>query len=118
MARNFKPNMPFSVPMKLLIPTYTVVKGSRVPTFPGPDDAPLIYGSFRTFGGTESTVNDVYTVIATGTIDTWYRPDIKADCQIYICATGETYKINGQPENIEMRNQYMQIRVEKIGGGA
>ena len=120
MARAFKPIMPFSVPMKLLIPSTGKAHGTTTKTFPDPADekVPLIYGSFRTFGGTENMENGLYTVFDTATIDTWYRPDITSDCRLYICQTGETYEIKGTPENIDMRNQYMQIKVQKIGGKA
>lgn len=118
MARNYRPITPFSVPMKLLIPTTTRVKGTPVKTYPEPENAPTIYGSFRTFGGTENFENNLYTIIDTATIETWYRPDITSDCRLYICATGDTYHVKGTPENIEMRNQFLQIKVEKIGGKA
>lgn len=117
--RKYKPAMPFNVAMCLLAPVTTIVKGVRKPVFPDPDptdEAQLFYGSFRTFGGTESTENDIYTIIDTATIDTWFNPNIKADCRIYICESGETYEIKSNPENIEMRNQFLQIRVERIGG--
>lgn len=119
--RNYKPAAPFNVAMRLLTPTTTIVKGVKKPTYPNPetspDECPLFYGSFRTFGGTESNVNEVYTVVDTATIDTWYRPDIKADCRIYLCDAGMIYEIMATPENIEMRNQYLQIRCRRLGGG-
>lgn len=117
--RKYKPAMPFNVAMCLLVPTYEIVKGVRKPVFPEPDPTDkrqLLYGSFRTFGGTESTENNIYTVTDTATIDTWFNPSIRADCRLYICETGETYEIKSNPENIEMRNQFLQIRVERIGG--
>lgn len=118
MARSFKPTMPFNVAMRLLIPTYTTVKGVDVKTFNEPsENDPLIFGSFRTFGGNEAVVNDVYTIEDTGVIDTWYRPDIKADCRVYMCDTGQTWEIANDPENINMRNQFLQFKVRKIGGG-
>lgn len=116
MARQFKPQMPFDVAMKLLIPTETKVKGTTKKEFPSPDNAPLINGSFRTFGGTENFSNDVYMVFNTAWIDTWYRPDITSDCRIYICGTGETFEIITSPEDIGMRHQYMQFKVQKVGG--
>ena len=58
------------------------------------------------------------TIFATAIIETWYRPDIKSDCHIYICETGDEYKIIGIPEDIEMRHQFMKIKVEKVGGKA
>lgn len=110
--RNYKPSFPFNVYMQLLIPTETLVKGVSRKTFSGEI---YFYGSFRTFGGSETNVNDLYTVVDTAIIDTWFRPEIKADCKIKIVETGETYDIISDPENINMRNQYMQFRVKKMG---
>lgn len=115
MAR-FKNDIPFNVAMKLLTPTSRIVSGVTKKTFTDPEDSELFYGNFRTFGGTENVRNDVYTVIATATINTWFRPDIKSDCRIYICETGEEYEIIAPPEDIEMRHQYLQIKVKKVGG--
>lgn len=114
--RDFKPYAPFTTAMKLLIPTTEKVKGVSVKTFPEPKDGELIYGTFRTYGGTEKVENGVITVIDTATIDTWYRPDITSDCRVYVCDSGQTYEILGTPEDILMRHQYLQFKVRKIGG--
>ena len=110
------PAQPFNVPMCLLAPTVTTVKGVKKLTYPDPKDGVRFNGSFRTFGGTESTENNLYTVVDTATIDTWYRPDIKADCRIYLYETGATYEVKGSPEDIDMRHQFLKIRVQRIGG--
>lgn len=115
---NFKPSAPFNVPMKLLVPTTTMVYGSATKTFSDPETSELFYGSFRTFGGTENLQDGVYTVIDTGVINTWYRPDIKADCQIYLCDTEQVYDIVSDPEDIDFRHQYLQFKVRKVGGKA
>ena len=83
-----------------------------------PEDSQLFFGSFRTFGGTENVEDGIYTNIDTATIDTWYRPDIKADCQIYVCDNEQIYDIISDPEDIDMRHQYMQFKVRKVGGKA
>ena len=114
----FKLTSPLSVPMVLLIPTYSKSYGSREKTFPTMENGISFFGSFRTFGGTERNVNDVYSVEKTAIIDTWFRPDIKADCRIGIPQTNEIYEIVGAPENIEMRNQYLRIKVRAVEGGA
>lgn len=116
MARNFKPHTPYNVAMRLLVPTSVMVKGVRKDVFSEPEDSWLFYASFRTFGGTESFSNNVYTVISTATVETWFDPRIQSDCRIYIEETGETYEIINQPENIDMRNQWLQFRIQKIGG--
>ena len=38
--------------------------------------------------------------------------------RIYICETGQAYDVLGDPEDIEMRHQYLQIKVRKVGGKA
>lgn len=116
MARRYRPPQNFNVAMKILNPTSTMVEGVRVDSSTDVDDAPLIYGSFRTYGGTENTSNDVYTIFDTAHIETWYRPDITTDSQIYVCETGRTYRVISTPEDINMRHQFLSFRVERVGG--
>lgn len=104
--------------MKILVPTSERVQGVLKKSYSAPEDSALFFGSFRTFGGAENVENGVYTLIDTGTIDTWYRPDIKADCRIYICETEQVYEIISDPEDIDMRHQYLQFKVRKVGGKA
>lgn len=117
----YNPAAPFTTPMKILIPTYQVVKGNRQKVWPDPSNLAedyLIFGTFRSFGGTDLKQNDLLVVEATGYVETWYRPDITSNVRLYMIPTGESYEILGDPENIEMRNQYLKIRVQKIGGAA
>lgn len=114
----YRPSAPFTVPMKLLVPTGSSSYGVNNKTYSTPAKSAEFFGSFRTFGGTEGLKNDVLTVIDTGVIDTWYRPDIKSDCAVYLCETGDTYEIIGTPEDIEFRHQYLRFKVQKIGGKA
>lgn len=112
----FKPSAPFNVAMKILVPTETVVTGTTKKTFTDLESSAMFFGSFRTFGGTENVRNGVYTLIDTAVINTWYRPDIKANCRIYVCETEQTYEIISDPEDIDMRHQYLQFKVRKFGG--
>ena len=54
-------------------------------------------------------------MINTATVETWYRPDIKADCRLRL-TDGAVYEILGAPENIEMRNQFCKFKVRAIEG--
>lgn len=114
----YKPKLPFSTPLYLLIPTYETIKGVTKKIYPEPIDEMMIFASFKTYGGTEMTVNDVYSVIDTANIETWYRPDIKSDCRIMRAINGATYEIVGEPENINMRNQFLKFKVRRVKGGA
>lgn len=105
----------YDCPMFLLIPTYTEKNAVRVPKYP--ESGVLFFGSMKTFGGTETEINGVYGVEDTATIETWYRPDIKADCRIKM-DSGEVFEILGTPEDIKRRHQYLKFKVRRIGGGA
>lgn len=111
---NYRPSGPFDVPMFLFIPTSTTAKGSTKNIYP--ESGELIYCTFRTFGGTETTVNGVLVVENTATIETWYRPDIKSDC-VLKDVSGLSYEILGTPEDIEQRHQFLRFKVRAIKGG-
>lgn len=111
---DFKQNTPYNVPFFLWQPTYKTVKGVRKKTYV--KNQTTFYCSFKTFGGTEKVINDVVVLEDTGVLETWYDPIILANCQIEI--DDQRYEILGKPENINMRNQCMVMRVRAIKGGA
>lgn len=114
----FKPALPFSVPLLLLRPTITKTNGVRVKNV-DVEAGILIYGTFKTYGGTDQTINGVYSVVDTAEIVTWYRPDITSDCLIALADNpAARYEILGEPENIDRRNQYMKLKVQRVKGGA
>lgn len=111
--KQFMPDLPYSVFAELLNPQEKTEKGSVKKSYIKIDD---IYISFRTFGGTETVKNDILVVENTATVQTWYRPDIKAGSRLKI--GGLEYDILGTPENINMANQYLQFKVRAVKGGA
>lgn len=118
MANNYRPALPFSVPLLLLTPTYTKVNGVRTKTVDVASGV-LIYGTFKTYGGTDQVVDGVYSVIDTAEIETWFRPDITSECQIALADDpGARYEIMGEPENINRRNQFLKLKVKRVKGGA
>lgn len=116
---NYQPSFPFNVAMYLLEPTTTTVKGVLVKSYPDYVEGKLFHGSFKTFGGTESSTNGLYSVMDTANIETWYRPDITADCRICLAQQpSKMYEIISEPENINMRNQFLKFKVQAVQGGA
>jgi hypothetical protein len=79
-------------------------------------EGPTFMASMRTYTSNKNDSDDVYTPYVSTIIDTWYNPLIKADCEVEVLETGERYSIETEPENIEMRHQWMQFRIRKIGG--
>lgn len=115
----YRPKDPFTVPMLILKPCTKTVKMVSTKMYPKPSEVSIdmqVFASFRTFGGTEVMSNVIVTTIDTAVIETWFRPDITADCQIYVCETGKTYDIIGTPEDIDMRHQFLKFKVKAVGG--
>lgn len=105
----------FRTPVKLLIPAGTTkYNGVNRPTYP--DDGDVIFVSWKAYGGTETTVNGVYSILDTAVVTTWFRPDITADCRL-LREDGAVYEIKSKPENIEMQNVYLTFKVERVKGG-
>lgn len=103
-------------PVKLLIPTGTE-KYNGVNRCIYPADGDVIFVSWKSYGGTETTVNGVYSVLDTAIITTWYRPDIAANCRI-LREDGAIYEIVNEPENIELQSTFLQFKVRRVKGGA
>lgn len=111
----YRPALPFTTPLYILTPETVTAKGSTKKVYP--EYGELIYCSFRTYGGTEKETNGVLVVEDTAIIETWYRPDIKADCRLKTEA-GVSYEIISEPENINMRNQFLKFKIRAVKGGA
>lgn len=126
---NYRPTIENPIPLVLLIPTYKKVSGVAKKEYPTIKEAlnildekgnstNLFFGSFKTYGGTEKNINGVYSIEDTANIETWYRPDIKSNCRIVVANTGAIYDVLGEPENINMRNQFLKFKVKRVKGGA
>lgn len=114
--RNFKPSYPFTTAIKVLIPQYSTSHGVVKKTYIDHED--VLNCSFKTYGGSENNNNDLYTIIDTAIVETWYNPILKSDCRIKVLQTSKEYEILGEIENIDMRNQFMKFKVRAILGGA
>lgn len=114
----YKPSLPFTTPIILLIPEAVTVKGSTKKRYPSIENGELIFCSFKTYGGTERSENGVYSVEDTANIETWYRPDIKSDCRIILAETEAAYEIINEPEDVNQRHMYCLFKVRRIKGGA
>lgn len=74
--------------------------------------------NFKTYGGTEKVSNNILSVEDTAQIVCWYRPEIKSNCRLIRLTDGAAFEIIGEPENIEMRNQFLKFKVRRIKGQA
>lgn len=114
----YKPKTAFTVPLILLVPTYTKINGVEKKTYPAVENGIRFNGSFKTYLGTETTVNNLYTIIDTAEVETYYSPLFQANCVVVLADNNEKYEIKGKPENINMANQFCKFKVEHVKGGA
>ena len=109
----YRPSEPYITPVELFNPTYETVKGVTKKVYP--EVGELIFCSFKTYGGTETTVNDQLVVVDTANVETWYRPDITSASMIKLGA--KVYEVMGEPEDIEQRHQFVKFKVRGVRGG-
>lgn len=102
--------------MKLQQPVF--VKGYGVNSKTWQDTDLLIRCNFKTFGGTEKNVNNILIVEDTAQIVCWFTPEIKSDCRLVRMSDNAVFEILGEPENIEMRNQFLKFKIRRVKGGA
>jgi hypothetical protein len=101
--------------MMLLVPEYSKSVGKVIKTYP--EDGMIFYASFKSYGGTEHKSNDLWVIEDTAQILTWYNPLIKSDCRVKRMVDGAVFDIINEPENIDMRNQYVKFKVRRQKGG-
>lgn len=113
----YRPAAEFTTPLILQKPSalssYNGVRTNTGYT----DDPDIVYGNFKTYGGTETVVDGVLEIIETAEITTWFRPDITSNCRIKRADNGAVYEILNEPENIELRNQFLKFKVRRVKGG-
>lgn len=109
----YNPNLPFNVPAQVLKGTYTKINGVNVKSF---TDGDVIFVSARSYGGTETTVNDRFVIQDTMNIETWYRPDITSIDGIRLLDDNSEWEILNNPEDIERRRQYLKFKVKRVAG--
>lgn len=114
---DFKPST-FTSTLVLLVPTYSASMGVPTKAFPSPENGFKFYGSFKTYGGTERDINGLYTIEDTAQVECWYNPQITSECRVYLPETQATYEIINEPEDIDLRHQFMKFKVRRLKGGA
>lgn len=102
-------------PVQLLIPTGTTkINGVTRHTYPASGD--VIFVNWKTYGGTEQTVNGLYAIADTAQITTRYRDDIAVNCRL-LREDGKVYEVITEPENCDLNNRYMEFKAERVKGG-
>lgn len=98
----------------LLIPTTSKVNGVQVRKYP--EEGKRFFANVKSYGGSERVSNDLLMIEDTVVITTWYRPDIKANCRVKLLPSGAVYEVINEPENWDMREQYLVFKCRRVKG--
>ena len=94
-------------------PTTKTVNGRTVKEYA---TVGTVRGKFKLKGTQETTANGLTVVSDKTSYITWYKADLEAKDVLTI--GGLDYEVIGTPENVEMRNRYSVVMLERIKGGA
>jgi len=110
----FKPNIQqMATPIRIQHRIVTDVNGAPEISYQDADPA-LDFCNWKGKGGTESVQAGTLTVMDTAELTMWYRPDMnERDHVLLNDNTALAYEVINI-ENIEMRNQYMIVKVSRV----
>lgn len=106
----YKPNLPYHITARWLIPSVEKVNGVNKFSY---SDGELFGCHMKSYGGREETVNDVYRVVEQWNVETYFNPNITEKYRIRL-SDGSEWKVLAKPENVEMRNQFMLFKIERV----
>ena len=115
MAKDYKANLPFSTPAKLLKRGDEPTKINGVLEYEYSEGAEF-FCSAKSYGGTEKVVNGVTVVEDTWQIDAYYNPDFGKGDRIRFLDNNSEFEILASPENINRQGKFMRFKVVAIGG--
>lgn len=101
----------YTTPCRVLTPTTTKINGVVTKTY---IEGKVFFASVKAYGGTETTINNVYVIQDTLSIETFYRTDIKGDCQLELLDDNSKWEILNTPEQIDREKKIMTFKVKRI----
>lgn len=103
-----------TTPIRIQHRKTTTVNGAPRVTYEDADPA-LDFCNWKSRGGTESTQSGTLVVEDTADVTMWFRPDIsKQDRLLLNDDPAQAYEIIGPPENVEMRYQFLLLKVRRM----
>lgn len=110
----YKPNLPFNVPFHILSLEKVFINGVKSQKYMENDAT--YFGSVKSYGGTEKTVNGVYVIEDTIVVDMWYTPNLKTKDRIKLLEDGSVYEVMNTPEDINRHHKWMQFKAVRVHG--
>lgn len=74
----------------------------------------VFFASVKSYGGTETVINNVFVIQDTLSIETYYRDDIKSECMLELLDDNSKWEILNTPEQIDREKKIIAFKVKKI----
>lgn len=101
----------YSTPARVLTPKTEKINGVVTKTY---EDGSVFFCSAKSYGGTETTINNVFVIQDTLEIECFYREDIKGDCKLRLLDDNSDWEILNTPEIIGREMKTLKFKVRKI----
>ena len=101
----------YTTPCRMLIPKLSKINGVVSKEY---TNGELFFASVKSYGGTDTTINNVYVIEDTLNIETFYREDIKSDCQLELLDDNSKWEILNTPEQIDREKKIITFKVKRI----
>ena len=102
-----------TTPIKIQVANSSFTLGRKEKTYEDVSDNSMC--NWSSYNGTETSVNGIINIEETATLTTWFDENIKDDGRIKRLNDNAIFEILNV-ENIEMRNQFMIVKVRRIKG--
>lgn len=103
-----------TTPCELLRPVVSKINGKVVREYP--ETGARFFANVKSYGGTERISNDLLMIEDTIIITAWHRPDVRPNCRVKILNTGAVYEVIAEPENWDMRGQFIVFKCRRVKG--
>lgn len=113
-GKYYVPNAVLNVPVRIWHCAYVRQNGVQKASYIPDDD--IIWVGVKSYGGTEKTVDGVYSVEDTIEVTGYYTPNLKSSDRIQLLGDGSFWEVLNTPENIDMRGAFMRLKCRRYHG--
>ena len=116
MSRQYQPQVPFTVPFRIISATRKKVNGMAMMEYNEDLNSEVYFCNAKAYVGITKKLNDLSVEEDTLTVDTYWIPSLKKNDRIRLLDDDSVWELYVSPENINRRNQWCRFKVVRIYG--
>lgn len=107
-GKYYVPSAVLNVPARIWRCRYKRINGVQKAVYEPDED--IIWLGAKSYGGTEKTIDGVYTVEDTIEFTAYYNPTLTSSDRIQLLGDDSFWEILNTPENVDMRGAFMKFK--------